>query len=134
MRSNSRENTTVVTTISANGATWAPTIIFKGPGSAKGRGQRRRPGRWHGGRRAVEGGDGDGGREEDGGRQGGGAPGTSRAGEGGREREGEVLVPGVEEGEESAGRGGGVRRAGGGEGGASASLLVVGGGRAGAVG
>ncbi|CAB1111596.1 unnamed protein product [Ectocarpus sp. CCAP 1310/34] len=30
MRSNSRENTTVVTTISANGATWAPTIIFKG--------------------------------------------------------------------------------------------------------
>ena len=30
MRSNSRENTTVVTTISASGATWAPTIIFKG--------------------------------------------------------------------------------------------------------
>ncbi|CAB1119596.1 unnamed protein product [Ectocarpus sp. CCAP 1310/34] len=29
-RSNSRENTTVVTTIGANGATWAPTIIFKG--------------------------------------------------------------------------------------------------------
>ncbi|CAB1105818.1 unnamed protein product [Ectocarpus sp. CCAP 1310/34] len=30
MRSNSRENTTVVTTISANGVTWAPITIFKG--------------------------------------------------------------------------------------------------------
>ncbi|CAM9905546.1 unnamed protein product [Pylaiella littoralis] len=30
MRSNSRENTTVVATISADGHTWAPTIIFKG--------------------------------------------------------------------------------------------------------
>ena len=30
MRSNSRENITVVTTISADGTTWKPTIIFKG--------------------------------------------------------------------------------------------------------
>ncbi|CAN0477754.1 unnamed protein product, partial [Ectocarpus sp. 12 AP-2014] len=30
IRSNSREDTTVVTTISADGSTWAPTIIFKG--------------------------------------------------------------------------------------------------------
>ena len=30
MRSNSRENVTVVTTISADGTTWKPTIIFKG--------------------------------------------------------------------------------------------------------
>ncbi|CAB1103445.1 unnamed protein product [Ectocarpus sp. CCAP 1310/34] len=30
MRANSRENTTVVATISADGHTWAPTIIFKG--------------------------------------------------------------------------------------------------------
>ncbi|CAB1113787.1 unnamed protein product [Ectocarpus sp. CCAP 1310/34] len=30
MRSNSRENTTVVATISVDGHTWAPTIIFKG--------------------------------------------------------------------------------------------------------
>ncbi|CAM9186649.1 unnamed protein product [Pylaiella littoralis] len=28
MRSNSRENATVVATISADGHTWAPTIIF----------------------------------------------------------------------------------------------------------
>ena len=30
MRSNSRENVTVVTAISADGTTWKPTIIFKG--------------------------------------------------------------------------------------------------------
>jgi 4-hydroxybenzoate polyprenyltransferase len=30
MRSNSRENVTVVTTISTDGTTWKPTIIFKG--------------------------------------------------------------------------------------------------------